>query len=123
MGLLTWERYSSLYSSIAKEDFDKLALLAEREVRDVMGVIHYNEYIKENPKLESEIYYEQLLDCICKVINYTVTVESKVGQGIASVSNDGYSESYVLQTQSQATEELHKNIRKWLSGTGLVRTY
>ena len=42
---------------------------------------------------------------------------------LASVSNDGYSESYVLQTQSQADEELGKNIRAWLSGTGLVRAY
>ena len=88
-----------------------------------MGVIHFSNWIADNPNLTNEIYYEQLLDCICNVINYNATVGSKAGQGVASVSNDGYSESYVLQTQSQATEELYKNIRKWLSGTGLVRAY
>jgi hypothetical protein len=45
------------------------------------------------------------------------------GKGIASVSNDGYTESYVLQKQSDALEELGKNIRSWLSGTGIVRAY
>ena len=123
MSLLTWERYSSLHNIVSKDDFDKAEKQAESEIRNVMGVIHFSNWITGNSNLTHEIYYEQLLDCICNVINYNVTVGSKAGQGVASVSNDGYSESYVLQTQSQATEELHKNIRKWLSGTGLVRAY
>ena len=123
MGLLTWERYSSLHNIVSKDDFDKAEKQVESEIRNVMGVIHFSNWIADNPNLANEIYYEQLLDCICNVINYNATVGSKAGQGVASVSNDGYSESYVLQTQSQATEELHKNIRKWLSGTGLVRAY
>jgi len=124
MSLLTWERYSSLHHNIvSKDDFDKAEKQAESEIRNVMGVIHFSNWIADNPNLTNEIYYEQLLDCICNVINYNATVGTKAGQGVASVSNDGYSESYVLQTQSQATEELHKNIRLWLSGTGLVRAY
>ena len=123
MSLLTWERYSSLHNIVSKDDFDKAEKQAENEIRNVMGVIHFSNWITGNANLTHEIYYEQLLDCICNVINYNATVGSKAGQGVASVSNDGYSESYVLQTQSQATEELHENIRKWLSGTGLVRAY
>lgn len=123
MSLLTWERYSSLHNIVSEDNFDKAEKQAESEIRIVMGVIHFSNWIADNPNIANEIYYEQLLDCICNVINYNATVGSKVGQGVASVSNDGYSESYVLQTQSQATEELHENIRKWLSGTGLVRAY
>ena len=123
MSLLTWERYRSLHDIVSEDKFDKAEKQAESEIRNVMGVIHFSNWIADNPNLTNEIYYEQLLDCICNVINYNATVGAKAGQGVASVSNDGYSESYVLQTQSQAPEELHKNIRKWLSGTGLVRAY
>ena len=123
MSLLTWERYRSLHDIVSEDEFDKAEKQAESAIRNVMGVIHYTNWIADNSNLTNEIYYEQLLDCICNVINYIATVGAKAGQGVSSVSNDGYSESYVLQTQSQATEELHKNIRKWLSGTGLVRAY
>lgn len=123
MSLLTWERYRSLHDIVSEDKFDKAEKQAECAIRNVMGVIHYTNWIADNSNLTNEIYYDQLLDCICNVINYIATVGTKAGQGVASVSNDGYSESYVLQTQSQATEELHKNIRKWLSGTGLVRAY
>lgn len=123
MSLLTWERYSSLHNIVSKDDFDKAEKQAESEIRIVMGVIHFTNWIVDNPNIANEIYYEQLLDCICNVINYIATVGAKAGQGVSSVSNDGYSESYVLQTQSQATNELQKNIRLWLSGTGLVRAY
>lgn len=123
MSLLTWERYSSLHDIVSEDKFDKAEKQAESAIRNVMGVIHYTNWIADNSNLTNEIYYEQLLDCICNVINYIATVGAKAGQGVSSVSNDGYSESYVLQTQSQATEELQKNIRLWLSGTGLVRAY
>ena len=123
MSLLTWERYSSLHDIVIEYKFDKAEKQAESEIRNVMGVIHFSNWIAGNPNLTNEIYYEQLLDCICNVIDYNATIGAKAGQGVSSVSNDGYSESYVLQTQSQVTEELHKNIRKWLSGTGLVRAY
>ena len=49
--------------------------------------------------------------------------KSGAGKGIASVSNDGYSESYVIQTESQTRAELQSSIRAWLSGTGLVGAY
>lgn len=123
MSLLTWERYSSLHDIVSEDKFDKAEKQAESAIRNVMGVIHYTNWIADNSNLTNEIYYEQLLDCICNVINYLATVGAKAGQGVSSVSNDGYSESYVLQTQSQATNELQKNIRLWLSGTGLVRAY
>lgn len=121
MALLTWEYYSSLYDVIKdKEAFEKAEKLAEKEVARVIGPIHWAEIPED---ISDEFYADQLRDCMCNVINYQKQTGSKAGKGVASVSNDGYSESYVLPTQSAATEELDKNIRYWLSGTGLVRAY
>ena len=120
--LVSWEYYSSRYSIIAQADFAKLEALAEKDLARVIGPIRWAALL-EDDSLSTEFYYDQLLDTICKVMNYQHTAGARSGSGVASVSNDGYSESYVLPTQSAATEELCKNIRNWLSGTGLVRAY
>lgn len=119
--LVSWEYYSSLYSTVSEADFPKAEALAEKEVIRIVGLIHWGELNLED--LDSEIYGDQLKDCICKVVNFMAEAPKAQGKGIASVSNDGYSESYVLQKQSDALEELGKNIRSWLSGTGIVRAY
>ena len=120
MALVSWEYYSSLYSGVSQSDFDRAESLAEKEVARVIGPIHWAELPAD---ISGEIYADQLMDCICKVIDYAAKSPAAQGRGISSASNDGYSESYVLQTQSQADEELATNIRAWLSGTGLVRAY
>jgi len=119
--LVSWEYYSSLYSVVSQTDFAKAEALAEKEVIRIVGLIHWSELNLEH--LEDELYGDQLKDCICKVINFMAEAPKAQGKGVASVSNDGYSESYVLQKQSDAIEELGKNIRSWLSGTGIVRAY
>lgn len=121
MALLTWERYSSLYDAIKDEEtFNKAEAKAELEIARVIGPIHWAEIPED---ISGEFYAPQLIDCLCRVIDYQATTGSRTGRGVSSVSNDGYSESYVLATQSAATEELDRNIRAWLSGTGLVRAY
>lgn len=123
MPILTWEYYSSLHTIISKENFDRSELLAEKELRNTMGFIHWDELIEGRETLQSEPFYEQLLDCICNVIDYQATAGKKLGRGIANASNDGYSEAYAIKTASEAQEELQKNIRTWLSGTGLIGAY
>ena len=121
MALLTWEHYSSLYSAIkGKDEFNKEEAKAELEVARVIGPIHWAEIPED---ISGEFYASQLLDCLCRVIDYQATTGSRIGRGVSAVSNDGYSESYVLAIQSAATEELDRNIRAWLSGTGLGRAY
>ena len=112
--LVSWEYYSSLYSVVTEDQFETAEALAEKEVIKVVGFIHWSELNLQH--LEDEIYGDQLMDCICKVINYRAEAPKAQGRGVASVSNDGYSESYVLQTQSQADEELGKNIRAGCPG-------
>lgn len=116
--LVNWEYYSSLHNLITEDNFDKAELLAEKEVCAVIGPIRWATIT------DSTFGYEQLQDCICNVIDKMAT-DSKTGkgQGLSSVSNDGYSESYVVQTADQLRSELQSSIRAWLSGTGLVGAY
>ena len=116
--IVDWEYYNSLYDNVTKEGFDRLEARAESEVCAVIGPIRWASIT------ENTFGYQQLKDCICKVINKSVENEgSGVGKGVASVSNAGYSENYVIQTETQAKEELQCLIKLWLSGTGLVGAY
>lgn len=118
MSHVNWEYYSSLFEKVSEEEFPKAERLAEKEVQQVIGPIRWADIT------ENTFGYEQLQDCICKTIDKMADdAESGKGKGISSVSNDGYSESYVVQTEEQLRSELHSSIRAWLSGTGLVGAY
>ena len=113
-----WEYYSSLHSKVNDDEFDRAEALAETEVRCVIGPIRWSTITPET------FGYTQLQDCICNVIDkMAADSKSGKGKGISSVSNDGYSESYVIQTEEQLRDELLGSIRAWLSGTGLVGAY
>lgn len=113
-----WEYYSSLHSKVGKDDFKQAELLAEKEVKCVIGWIRWANITAET------FGYEQLQDCICNVIDkMAVDAQSGKGKGLSGASNDGYSESYVVQTEEQLKNELQNAIRSWLSGTGLVGAY
>ena len=115
LGIVSWEYYKTLHDAVSQEDFDKAEALAEKEVLLVVG----------RSSLDSTaFYYEQLKDCICNVIDKLEKDRgSDAGKGVSSVSNDGYSEHYTIQTESQARAELQSLIREWLSGTGLAGAY
>lgn len=116
--IVTWEYYSSLFSKVSKEDFEKAEKKAELEVCNVIGPIRWANITVDT------FGYEQLQNCICKVMDKMAEdVKSGKGKGISSASNDGYSESYAIQTEEQLREELRRSIRAWLSGTGLVGAY
>lgn len=118
MSHVTWEYYSSLHSKVTEEEFDRAEALAEKEAQRVIGWIRWANIT------EDTFGYEQLQDCICNVIDkMAVDSKSGKGKGVSSVSNDGYSESYVVQTEEQLRSELQSSIRAWLSGTGLVGAY
>lgn len=116
--IVTWEYYNSLYNKVQEADFERMESLAEKEVMALIGPIRWATIT------ESCFGYDQLVDCICKVMDQmTDNEESGKGKGVSSVSNDGYSESYVIQTEEQLRAELRKTIRAWLSGTGLIGAY
>ena len=118
MSHVTWEYYSSLFNKVPKESFEKAEALAEKEVCAVIGPIRWANITADT------FGYQQLQDCICNVIDkMAADSKSGKGKGISSASNDGYSESYVVQTEEQLRSELQSSIRAWLSGTGLVGAY
>ena len=118
MAHVTWEYYSSFHKTVSKEAFDIAEMLAEREVCSVIGPIRWADITSDT------FGYAKLQDCICNVIDkMSVDSKSGKGKGISSASNDGYSESYVVQTEEQLRSELQSSIRAWLSGTGLVGAY
>lgn len=116
--IVNWEYYSSLYDTVNEKDFDRAEALAEKEVCRVIGPIRWAAIT------EQTFGYGQLKDCICNVMDKMASdKKSGKGKGISSVSNDGYSESYVVQTEEQLRSELRSAILLWLSGTGLVGAY
>lgn len=116
--IVTWEYYNSLFGKVQKDGFEKAEAQAESEVQRVIGPIRWASIT------ENTFGYQQLRDCICKTIDKIAADErSGKGKGISSASNDGYSESYVVQTEAQLRDELQSCIRAWLSGTGLVGAY
>jgi len=116
--IVDWEYYSSLHSKVSENDFNQAELLAEKEVRMVTGPIRWAAIT------EDTFGYEQLKECICNVMDQmTEDMRSGRGKGLSGVSNDGYSESYTIQTGEQLRNELQGSIRAWLSGTGLAGAY
>lgn len=113
-----WEYYGSLHDKVTEENFERAEALAEKEVQLAVGWIRWASITEET------FGFGQLKDCICAVIDKMAADSmSGKGKGISSVSNDGYSESYVVQTEEQLRSELQASIRAWLSGTGLVGAY
>lgn len=119
MAHVTWEYYSSLHDTVKNEDeFSRYEAKAEKEIRAVIGPIRWANITVDT------FGYQQLQDCICDVIDkMAADAGSGKGKGVSSVSNDGYSESYVIQTDEQLRDELYSAIIAWLSGTGLVGAY
>ena len=118
--IVDWSYYSSLHNTVNQSDFDTAEALAEQEVRSVIGPIRWAE-------INSDTFgYDVLKDCICNVMDKTAKdAATGKGNGVTSVSNDGYSESFAAeaQTREALTEETRGCIRQWLSGTGMVGAY
>lgn len=116
--IVNWEYYSSLHDIVKENNFDNEEARAEKEVCRVIGPIRWATITTDT------FGYAQLQDCICNVIDkMAADKQSGKGKGVSAVSNDGYSESYVVQTEEQLRYELQSSIRAWLSGTGLVGAY
>lgn len=115
---VNWEYYNSLYPNSDFTEFEQYSILATKEVSIVVGIIRFSHIDKDT------FGYGQLQDCICHATHKMIeNAHSGTGRGVSSVSNDGYSENYVIQTEEQAKAELRTSIRGWLSGTGLVGAY
>lgn len=125
MSYITWEQYGSLYNSITDDkEFDRISKLAEIKLDTITHMrakrfeIAYNEDMATD--FQQQVHM-QIRDTFCQLLNAMVVQEvSGMGTGIASVSNDGYSESYKITTAQEKEAQITSIIRSGLSGTGLA---
>lgn len=125
MSYITWEFYSSLYTNITDEkEFNRLSKLAEIKLNAIthMRAKHFVDAYSEDTATDfQKQVYMQIRDTFCGLLNLMSMQEaSGMGTGIASVSNDGYSESYKVTTMQEKETQLTSLIRSGLSGTGLA---
>lgn len=125
MSYITWEQYGSLYNSITDEkEFNRLSRLAEIKFNSIthMRAKRFEDAYNEDEATDfRQQVHMQIQDTFCQLLN-TISVQdaSGMGTGIASVSNDGYSESYKITTAQEKEAQITSIIRSGLSGTGLA---
>lgn len=125
MSYITWEQYGSLYNNITDVgEFERLSKLAEIKLNAIthMRAKRFEDVYSEDAATDfQQQIHMQIQDTFCQLLN-TIAVQdaSGMGTGIASVSNDGYSESYKVTTAQEKEEQITSVIRSGLSGTGLA---
>lgn len=124
MSYITWECYSSLYNEVPQEAFDSLAekASAKLDVYTHMRVRNFEASFQEESATDfQKQVHMQIQHTVCELVNALYLQEtSGMGTGIASVSNDGYSESYKITTAAEKEAQLLTIARAGLSGTGLA---
>lgn len=124
MTYITWEYYSSLYDQIPEDRFDKLNMKASAKLDVYTRMRAKNFEIAYEEEVATDFHKQihmQIQNTVCELMNVIYVQEtSGMGTGIASVSNDGYSESYKVTTQPEKEAQLLSIVRAGLSGTGLA---
>lgn len=124
MSYIDWEYYSSLYDNIPQDKFvafEKKASIKLNIVTHMRVSKFCSNYDEATATDFEKQVHSQIQLTMCELMNKMFNQDiHSIGEGIASVSNDGYSESYEIKTASQKEEELLRVIRSGLSGTGLA---
>ena len=121
---IDWELYSSLFSEVDELSFPMLESRAALKI----DIYTYNRadafnttYDESTASTFGKMTYRALQMTACELVNLMQRQDSSaVGTGLASVSNDGYSESYKVITQAEKEQEILSCIRNGLAGTGLA---
>ena len=125
MAFVTFEQYSSHRNDIADaKDFERIAQQAEIKLNTIthMRAKKFEDTYDESTATDFQRQvHQQIMDTCCSLIGamYQQSISGK-GSGITSVSNDGYSETYRIQTADELEAQLTSVIRSGLSGTGLA---
>lgn len=121
---IDWEYYNSLYDTVSENDFDKLnaKACAKLDVYTHMRARNFMAaYDADMATPFQEQVYTQIQNTVCEIINLvSVQDAAGMGSGIASTSNDGYSETYKVTTQAEKDAEVIALIQQGLGGTGLA---
>lgn len=124
MPYINWEYYSSLYSVVPEEDFDRLYMKASGkfDVYTHMRARNFEiEFDMDSATDFQKQVHMQIQNTVCELMDALYVQDtSGMGTGITSVSNDGYSESYKITTAAEKEAQLHAIVLHGLSGTGLA---
>ena len=124
MSYINWGYYSSLYSEVPEDDFDRLytKASAKLDVHTHMRAKNFVTAFNTDTAMDfQKQVYTQIQNTVCELMNALYMQEtSGMGTGVASVSNDGYSESYKITTEAEKEAQLLTITRQGLSGTGLA---
>ena len=97
--IISWEYYVSHFPVVIPESqFDAVERQAEVEYRKVVG-----EYMDIEPEDEKNAVFQ-----ICNFLY--INQAGLSGKAVSSVSNNGYSESYALQSKEQLSDALRELI-------------
>lgn len=124
MPYITWEYYSSLYAEVPEKDFEKICAKASAklDVHTHMRARNFEIAFDEETATDfQKQVHRQIQNTVCELMNALYIQEtSGMGTGIASVSNDGYSEAYKITMAAEKDAQLLTIITGGLSGTGLA---
>lgn len=124
MAYIDWEYYSSLYSEIPKDEFEKWCAKASAKFDVLTHMRTKNFEAAYSEEMATDFHkqvHTQIKNTVCELMNALYVQEnSGMGTGVASVSNDGYSESYKITTAAEKEAQLLSLVRSGLSGTGLA---
>lgn len=124
MPYITWEYYSSLYSEVPEDDFERMCRKASAKLDVYTHMRAKNFEIAFDAETATDFQKQvhiQIQNTVCELMNALYVQDtSSMGTGISSVSNDGYSESYKITTAAEKEAQLLTITRQGLSGTGLA---
>ena len=116
MSYATWEYYSGSHTAVQTEqEFTRLSRIAARKIDIFTG---------QRAAGAAGYKADAVRECECQLVDYLHAAEATAqGQGITSVSTDGYSESYQASTPELLEANLRAAAFAWLSGTGLMGAF
>ena len=124
MSYISWEYYSSLYSEVPEDDFERILAKASAKLEvytHMRGKSFEASFDADTATDFQKQVHSQIQNTVCELMNALYIQEtSGMGTGVASVSNDGYSESYKITTAAEREAQLLVTVRSGLSGTGLA---
>lgn len=124
MSYISWEDYSSICTDVPEEEFRRLCRKAEiklNEATHMRAGRFLSAYDEANATEFQRQVYGQIQMTMCDLINAIYTMDtSGMGTGVSGFSNDGYSETYHIKTDSEMKAQITSVIRNGLSGTGLA---
>lgn len=124
MTYVSREYYGSLYGEITEDAFNRQSIRAQIRLDTAShGRVSafMDGYDPETATAYQKRVYCQIQSTTCDLIHSMLVMESTgMGDGISSVSNDGYAESYKITTAAEKEIQLSCIIREGLSGTGLA---